>query len=267
MRNLVFSAAVLLAGVSLCHGEVIKGMNADGIKWNLILNFREGSGIIAKDSSTNTISTTLTNGPAWVSNRSGRGKALSFDGTDDIVVVPAGSEGLFDYGITSTFAVVVLLKNPSGGDNRILVSKGTWSTFGWWFRTGASGAKLGIYFRNNSAFQYFDSNVSNAEFINNNWHTAAFVYRGILHGTTGMEFWFDGVQRGVTDSGTDNGTSNFGNNANVVIGNDEAITFTNYLDTIGCVMLSRDGYAPSAKGMMDLHRRLMGQQGDLTQVQ
>src|SRR3990167_3963117 len=107
---LVQSIVVLLCMASFCHAELITGTNFDARNWNLIANFREGAGLITNDSSTNTITLDLTNGPTWVSNKNGRGKAINFDGSDDIVTVPLALEGLFDFTDRSTFTVVVLFR-------------------------------------------------------------------------------------------------------------------------------------------------------------
>ena len=261
VKPLILAALSVFFLQPTCRAELITGTNFDARNWNLIANFREGAGLVTKDSSTNTITLDLTNGPTWVSNKNGRGKAINFDGSDDIVTVPLALEGLFDFTDRSTFTVVVLFRNPSGGDDRVLVSKVTWPTAGWVFRTGASGAKLGLYLRGSGGTnQYLEAiGISNAMFINNNWHTAAFVYRGKLHGTTLKELWFDGVQYALTSSGTTGTTGDLLNDALLTIGNTDALTFSNMINDIGCVMVSREGYAPSPSGMMSLHRRLMGQ--------
>ena len=258
---LVQSVILLLA--SLAHAEVIAGTNFEARNWNYIDNFREGELTKTVDSSTNAITSTLTNGLTWVSGKPGRGNAINFDGANDIVVVPSASEGLFDFSVNSTFTIIVLFKNPSGGDNRIFASKVTWPADGWVFRTGPSGAKLGVYYRMGNGNHYYGcAGITNAMFINGNWHTAALVFRGKIDAVSGTEFWFDGVKYATTDeTGTGGGTMQ--NNANLVIGNTEGIIFTNYVDEIGAVMVSRDGYAPDATGMMSLHRRLMGQVGQV----
>jgi N-acetylneuraminic acid mutarotase len=52
--------------------------------------FDEGSGVVAYDSSGNGNDGNLTNGPTWTSGKIGG--ALSFDGVDDFVVIPATSD-------------------------------------------------------------------------------------------------------------------------------------------------------------------------------
>lgn len=253
--------SIILLTASLANAEVIAGTNFEAKNWNLILNFREGAGLVTNDSSTNTITVDLTNGPTWVSGKTGRGNAVNFDGSNDLLTVSLSPVDLFDFNGRSTFTVVVLFTNPTGGDDRILASKVAWPNTGWVLRTGASGAKLGLYLRGSAVnYQYLDAiGITNAMFINDRWHTVAFVYRGKLKGTELKELWFDGVSYPLSNTTGSGVEDTLSNDVNLAIGNTNDLLFSNYVDKIGCVMVSRDGYAPDATGMMSLHRRLMGQ--------
>ena len=70
----------------------------------LYLPFDEGSGTIAKDFSGNNNHGTLVNNPQWVDGKVG--KALSFDGIDDNVIVPHSTT----LNVTSTITIIVWIK-------------------------------------------------------------------------------------------------------------------------------------------------------------
>ncbi len=74
----------------------------------LYMPFDEGSGSVAYDSSGNNNHGSLINGPAWVAGK--KGNALSFDGSNDYVSIPASSIFNFD---TKQFAMSFWIKTTS----------------------------------------------------------------------------------------------------------------------------------------------------------
>jgi hypothetical protein len=80
----------------------------------------EGSGTTAYDTSGNSNTGTLTNGPAWVSGKFG--KALSFDGVDDYIDI--GNSSSLNFG-TGNFSVEVWVKVLNGTTGSDIITK--WS--------------------------------------------------------------------------------------------------------------------------------------------
>ena len=91
------------------------------------LGFNEGSGTTASDTSGNGHSATLVNGPAWISGR--YGKALSFDGSNDVANLANGSTLPFG---DADFTIMMWVKrtSTSGSKSQSIIAKcGTaWGT-------------------------------------------------------------------------------------------------------------------------------------------
>lgn len=266
VRNAVIAVIAVLIFRPLCFGEVISGKSAqDGKNWNLIMNFREGASTNTVTSDTNTLTAQLNNGTAWVSNRNGAGNAVNFDGTNDDITLALPSEGLFDFQVTSTFAVIVVLSMPTADiSNHPLVSKWTSSTLqGWQVLEGdaSDGVKMISFNMRTDDTNYHNwkcSSIDPTIFNNTRWHTASFIYRGIITGTAGKELYFDGVSYSIVDDATAGTVSNIQNDIMLRIGATNDASGAEFKGSVGAVLVSRDGYAPDAQGMKDMHKRLMG---------
>ena len=75
-------------------------------------NFEEGSGVTVSDSSGNNNPGTLSGAtlPAWVAGKIG--KAINFDGTDDVLTIGDPASGILDFG-TNSFSYGLWIKVPS----------------------------------------------------------------------------------------------------------------------------------------------------------
>lgn len=161
-------------------------------------DFEEGTGTSANDQSGNNLTGTLTNGPTWVNGRTGNGKALSFDGSNDYVTM--GDTSIVDFG-SGDFTLEAWVKLGSLTQGRgMIIAKDN---------SGASGRQFALEWDgndNNSNFiriGYFYSDpgqvwldTANNIITDSNWHhisagrsgNSLFVYvDGVLKasGTTG----------------------------------------------------------------------------------
>jgi hypothetical protein len=147
------------------------------------LKFDENSGTTASDSIGNGWNGTLVNDPLWVAGKSGN--AVSLDGSNDYVSLPAG---VVSSANTITVAAWVNLNTVSNWARIFDIGSGTGTNM---FLTPKNGANGKIRFaikNNNSSEQFIDGASSLAT---GGWHHVAVT----LNGSTGT-LYVDGVQVG-----------------------------------------------------------------------
>ena len=123
--------------------------------------FDEGSGDTAEDASKNGNDGTLMNGPEWVDGKFG--EALSFDGVDDYVEVPASASFSYDKGYS--FAIWFKANNVNSQQGPI----------------GQNGGGQYINFWMNSAQLRWENDAGQASYANalieaNQWYHAVGTY-------------------------------------------------------------------------------------------
>lgn len=128
--------------------------------------FDEGPGGSATDASVNGNTGTLTNGPTWTTGRIGG--AVSFDGTNQHVVVPHHTS--FNQTAAVTVSLWVRFDSLPAGDN-IVFEKG--------FGTGVNygidqvGDEIGLYFYNGGWREHI---TTNADLVTGNWYHVVATY-------------------------------------------------------------------------------------------
>lgn len=85
----------------------------------------ESSGTSAADSTTNSLTGTLTNGPVWQSTGGQVNGALSFDGSNDYVTIPdPGTGSVLDFTTGDSITVMAWINPTSVAGERIITCKG-----------------------------------------------------------------------------------------------------------------------------------------------
>ena len=176
--------------------------------------FDNGSGTTAVDSSGNGNDGTLTNGPIWVDGKIG--KALSFDGTDDYVII-SDSDNLDGF---SAFSISTWVYAYTIGEEcygRIIV-KGDGDPYGLMIE---SDTKISFYING-------DRLESNENFSLNSWHHIGVTYEKDV--INGRKIYIDGV---LSKSQTNTFTVNSGAN-DLYIGNRSTLdrTFDGIIDEV-----------------------------------
>ena len=168
--------------------------------------FDEGSGLTTIDSINNNDGT-LINDPTWVDGK--RGKALSFDGTDDLVTI--ANKNNFDFEINSSFSISawVYSNDVTEGmfvSKRIPASPYTGWDFGLFNNAGLLKLTLLLYHYNGATHKWLYRR-QNLEFPKDVYKYVVCTYDGSST-LAGMLLYVDGVlvtdysdnQRGVPDT-------------------------------------------------------------------
>jgi hypothetical protein len=142
-------------------------------------SFEDATGTQATDFSGNGKTATLTGGPTWVAGK--RGKAVSFDGTNDAVEMPTS----FSFGalpLTMSFWTY-----PTSASQAYFTSDGGFSDHGFYFSTyNGGGMYVGYYISNWSTAL---ENV--ASFTQNTWSHVVLT----IDSTNGSRLYVNGVLR------------------------------------------------------------------------
>ncbi len=152
-------------------------------------NFDEGTGIIAHDSSGNSNDGTLTNGPVWAAGKIGS-HALSFDGANDYVNVPADSS--LEMGISDWTVGAWIYVNNSQADYGTIMAKGAMSdsNVGWAFRYYAPND--GLSFSITGGGSRIGVNSNNNLGLEGAWHYAVVS----IDRSSDVHFYSDGISAG-----------------------------------------------------------------------
>ncbi len=151
--------------------------------------FDEGSGATTADSSVNTNTGTLTNGPAWTTGRIGG--ALSFDGVDDSVDAGNGAS----LNLTGSFTITAWIKPVTfgGGNKGRIVEKSNWvNGYSFAVNNDASATNGLLLFINNVCSNCFVFSSSNIISLNT-WQHVAAVYNS---SGGAVNFYVNGVSAG-----------------------------------------------------------------------
>jgi len=133
-------------------------------------SMNEGTGTVAGDGSGNGNRGTLTNGPTWVDGK--RGKALNFDGVDD--VVNAGSAAVLDNLTASTFSVSAWIYPRSMGGS-FFMKRDSSGNAGWSSHIYDSNGRMRVSITRLSGLNRITSNNA----INTNvWQHVVFTWSG-----------------------------------------------------------------------------------------
>jgi parallel beta-helix repeat protein len=185
--------------------------------------FGEGTGTTTYDSTVNNNTGTLINGPTWVNGK--YGKALQFDGVNDMVNVPDSS--LWDFG-TGNFTMDAWINTRNQTKTMRIVSAGygtpeytgsyLWS-LGFGYNSGwGSGTRINYATKVDGYYRDFVSN--SLTYNNNDWAHVAVVKNG-----TTISFYFNGAAAG-------NASITYPSNANshLTIGARQSDTPENYIE-------------------------------------
>lgn len=183
-------------------------------------SFEDGSGTKATDFSENNNTGTLTNGPTWVDGR--LGKAVNFDGTDDLVVVTNESP----YRFSSDFSLSTWVKVPTTlAGYEAVIGKYAVTPSGWDFGIGSNG-KARMSLRGTSTLDV--SSGAGPDLRDNQWH-----YVVTVNTPTSIETYVDGILQN-TMTGTWIATTN---TDSLYIGNRDSNGTTTFSGTIDEVRL------------------------------
>ena len=262
MKIMALLLPLLLLVAAPCHAKRPKGVGVIGKNWRFILNPKICAGVTEIDSSSNTVSMTLNSGVSIVSGLLGRGCAFNFDGSNDNITVDVARENLYDYQVTSAFAVIVFFNMPNAdGSSRVFVSKVPWPNTGWAFHTGSTNDRLGMYFRGSAIdYHYFNAvGITDAKFKNNKVliHGAGFRYSGV-NTTAGIDFFLDGVKYASREDAALGTVTDIQNAVALRIGLDETPVLPALIDTVYGVLMSAEGYFPSDRAMKDIYNFVAG---------
>lgn len=145
----------------------------------------ESSGYTAFDTSSNNYIATLTNGPTWVQGKIG--KALNFDGTDDIVTATG-----FPFYSTYTLSAWIKPDSWSVDGYRSFISRGavfdnnTNYAFAVRYRSASDNYRLTLYMKNTSTEFGMECIIDNPTY---SWHHAVATFD---NSTQLLTFYYDG---------------------------------------------------------------------------
>ena len=158
----------------------------------------ETTGTTASDASGNGINGTLVNGPVWTTGKIGG--ALSFDGTDDYLSVPASAT--LDMGGKS-FSVSAWFKTSVQQTDHIILEHSIWSA-GDTYQLSVSGA-TSLRFTWPSYWNQYGAvaDIAGVTYADNQWHH----FVGVFDNTNKIaQTYYDGVLK-ITKSGISSGPS------------------------------------------------------------
>jgi hypothetical protein len=158
----------------------IKTVSRNGLVgyWNL----DDGTSTIATDFSGNGKTGTLTNGPTWATGK--RGKAVSFDGTNDHITTAHVSGKVFTWSAwfkANSFGSYQNIMDIGTPNYMLVLTDG--SNLGFWSSDGMGGAALGTQ-----------------TLTAGNWYHLSFVREGDSI-TNGYKVYLNGAYTGAADTG------------------------------------------------------------------
>jgi hypothetical protein len=150
-------------------------------------SFDDGAGTSAQDSSGNGNTGTLTNGPTWVHGK--YGKAVGFDGSNDVVTVSSDSSWQFTNSVTvSTWAYFDDFSSNQIGIMKAGSSPGGTNTNYYWRYTGGTTLQI----RHNDLSES-DTQIATS-LSTNQWHYVAWTYNGSI-----IKMYADGILVGSNE--------------------------------------------------------------------
>ncbi len=190
-------------------------------------SFNEGTGTQAGDASGQENTGTLTNGPTWVDGA--RGKAVSFDGLDDVITAGSASS-LDDMGARTLSAWIYPESMGESSKGRIFDKAATTTpTLGWIFNIANNEGDYQIGFTHSGSTVLSRRSVANT-IVPNVWQHVLVTWDGSTTATN-IRIYVNGTE--VSYQTTSNGASLTSDAAQTLrIGNsaDGARTFDGYID-------------------------------------
>jgi len=194
-------------------------------------SMNEGTGSYADDSSGNKNTGTLTNGPTWVDGK--RGKALSFDGVDDLV--DAGSQIILDDIGARTISAWIRPNTLGESSTGRIIHKSTSSSedpsSGWFWRlvnnSGVNAMELRIARASGDMVARSSTGVSFGA-----WQHVVVTWDGST--LASIDFYINGVATGETFTGTGGGAFVSDADDSFIIGNNPGLgrTFDGLIDDV-----------------------------------
>jgi hypothetical protein len=132
--------------------------------------FDEGTGTTAYDSSGNSNSGTLTNGPQWASGK--MGGALNFNGNNNYISI-SDSASTKNFTALTVTAWINFPDNSTGGTQRTIISKGLLNNYDYTFRVQLNTNTLLFGLNNDTMYSITSSSIPN-----NQWVHASATYDG-----------------------------------------------------------------------------------------
>ncbi|MBI3744042.1 MAG: hypothetical protein HY261_07150 [Chloroflexi bacterium] len=215
----------------------------------------EGTGTTTADASGNGNTGTLTNGPTWVTGRTGQG--INFDGSNDYVSLCTPSALNFGTGDFTISAWIKTTGNTTGSENHILAKRngnGYYLTVG----NSAGAGNVGqLSFYGEGANDYGNFRVTSPTVNDGAWHQVAVVrtssevrlYIDGIRRLTGSKSYGDLSNSGATAYlGTEDAASSFFKGAM-----DEVLVYNRALTDNEVNLLARDGSVPSTIGTVSTY--------------